>query len=102
MATYTPLWIGLAFAGFLLGLFLRPMVVLRMAIGLGLLAGLGLMLANTWGSQHYAFVFGALGVALLVVFGVSLLGSFAGWIIRRIVHEPPKPRRREYNSILQE
>lgn len=99
----TTFWLGLGIAGFVLGLFVRPMVLLRMAIALLMLTGLGMLLANTWGSQGLAWWFGATFAALAVIFGVSILGAIAGSLVRRIAHrEPQRPRRREYNSILQD
>lgn len=96
-------WLGLAVAGFVLGLVVRPMVLLRIGIALVMLAGLGLLLSNTWGWEGAAFWFGAGMATLGVVFGVAILGSVAGWAVRRAVHGPAEPRHRmrEYNSIIQ-
>lgn len=101
--TYTPFWMGLAIAGFVLGLFVRPMVLLRIAIGLVMLAGLGLLLSNTWGWAGAAWWFGASMAAVGVIFGVAIVGALAGWCVRRIVHAG-EPRRvpRKYNGVLQE
>lgn len=101
MNTITPLWLGLAFAGFVLGLFVRPMVLLRIAIALFMLSGLGLLLANTSGSQALAYWFGAGMVAIAVIFGVAIVGAIAGRLVRRLVHaEEPRRHERQYNSIL--
>ncbi|MBC5766318.1 hypothetical protein [Ramlibacter albus] len=97
----TAFWMGLAIAGFVIGLWVPSGVVLRIAIALLMLTGLGMLLANTWGSAGLAWWFGAGFAALVVVFGVAFIGSLAGSVVRRMVHREPQRRGREYNSILQ-
>lgn len=101
MENLTPLWLGLALAGFVLGLFVRPVVLLRIAIGLALLGGLGLLASNTLGATGLAWWFGAGIAAVAVIFGVAIIGALAGWVVRRLVHAPTqRPHQREFNSIL--
>jgi hypothetical protein len=101
MNIYTPLWLGLALAGFVVGLWVRPMVLLRIAIALFLLAGLGLMVANLLGSDGLAYTFGAGMAGIALVFAVAIVGAIAAWMVRRALHvQAPRERIREYNSII--
>jgi hypothetical protein len=101
MNFYTPLWLGLALAGFVVGLWVRPMVLLRVAIALFLLAGLGLMVANLMRSDGMAYAFGAGMAGIALVFGLAIVGAVAAWLVRRALHVPaPRERIREYNSII--
>jgi hypothetical protein len=101
MNTLTPLWFGLAIAGFIAGLWVRPKVLVRIAIGLFLLAGLGLVACNTLGYAGAAYWFGVAMGALAVVFGVAILGSIGGWMVRRLIDGGgrSKPVKREFNGI---
>ncbi|MGE4243568.1 hypothetical protein [Ramlibacter sp.] len=104
MDKMTLLWAGLAFAGFVVGLWVRPVVLLRMGIGLMLLAGLGLLASNLMGFPGAAYWFGAGMIGIAVVFGVAFVGALGGWIVRRIIGVEDQRHRvntKEYNSIIQ-
>jgi hypothetical protein len=75
-------WLGLAVAGFLVGLWLRPLVVVR--------AGMA------------AYWSGALLVGTLVLSAAALAGALLGRLVLRIVRgRPATPlRRRADNSLV--
>jgi hypothetical protein len=101
MDNITLLWAGLALAGFVIGLFVRTGTVLRVALGLFMLSGLGLVLANTagWSTAAYWFGIGMAGIA--ITFAVAIVGALAGRLVRKMVGVDDERRpERSYNSIL--
>jgi len=96
-----PIWLGLGFVGLILGLWIRPKVILRTGFGLALLCGLGLVMSNVSGAEGWGYWFGVGMAAVLVVFGTAALGALIGRLVRRMVGGvEEKPREREYNSVL--
>lgn len=95
-------WLGLAVAGLLVGLWLRPMIVMRVGIGLAMLAGLALLVSVTLGAGLAAYWSGALLVGTLVLSTAALAGALLGRLVLRIVRgRPAAPlRRRADNSLV--
>jgi hypothetical protein len=75
-------WLTLITFGFVMGLSAGPMAMVRIGIGLTMLCGLGMLLATTSGHDRMAhwFVFGM--VAVVVAFGVALIGAVIGAAVR--------------------
>ena len=86
-------WLCLIAFGFAFGLASGPKVLLRIGIGLTLLAGLGVLLADTSGHDRLAWWFGIGGIALLAAFAVALLGAFFGAAVRKAFWRGPGNRR---------
>ena len=102
MDTYTPLWLGLAFAGVVAGLWVNPSVLTRIAVALFMLSGLGVVMCNTAGWRGPAYWFGVAMAAIVLMGVVAMVGAFAGWCIRRLVNGPPQQHHpREYNGVIQ-
>jgi hypothetical protein len=94
-------WVALAIIGFVLGLWITLKALLRIALGLFMLTGLALVLANTSGNEDVAFWLGVSMAGLVVVFAVGLLGAICGRLVRRTVGgEEPRRHEREYNTIV--
>ena len=93
MDTSTFAWIWLIAFGFAFGLASGPMALLRIGLGLTMLSGLGVLLADTSGHDRLAWWFGIGVIALLAAFAVALLGAFVGAAVRKAFWRGPGNRR---------
>ena len=76
-------WLSLTVFGFVFGLSSGPMALLRIGIGLMLLCGLGVLLADASGHDRLAYwcVIGI--VSVLVAFLVAMVGAVTGAAVRK-------------------
>ena len=75
-------WLSLVTFGFVFGLASGPMALLRIGIGLVLLAGLGLLLASTSGYERLAYWLVIAMVAVAAAFMVAMVGAVVGAAVR--------------------
>lgn len=82
-------WLSLIVFGFVFGLASGPMTLLRIGIGLTLLAGLGVLLADISGHDRIAHWFVIGMVSVLVAFLVAMVGAVVGAAVRQVFRPRP-------------
>jgi FtsH-binding integral membrane protein len=93
-------WLGLAVLGFVLGLWVGAKVPLRLTLGLFVLSGLGLVLANMAQADALAYWLAAGTVAAALVFATAAIGAALRWLVRRRTGRDSRPNDTLQNTIL--
>jgi asparagine N-glycosylation enzyme membrane subunit Stt3 len=87
-------WLTLITFGFAMGVSAGPMALARIGLGLAMLCGLGVLLANTSGHEHLAYWCVVGMVAVVAAFAVAFVAGLVGAAVRDLF----KARRRDSHA----